>query len=107
VNTHSGPRLSETTLAGLRSFPADPNVDGLVLALGTVFMQEVFVAWAVPGLMETYGKPVRWWIVAGAEEEQEAEIEKEKKGVAIFRRSEHAVKVLRKLGDYWQFLQDS
>ena len=106
VSAHSGLRLSETTLAALRSFLADPNVDGLVLAFGTVFIQEaMLVAQALPELMEMYGKPVCWWTVTGAEEEREAEIEK--MGMAVFYSGERAVRALRKLGDYWQFLQTS
>ena len=104
VSAHSGLRLSETALVALKSFLADPNVDGVVLAFGTVFIQEaLLVAQALPQLMEIYSKPVCWWTVTGAAQEREAEIEKRE--MAVFYSGERAVRALRKLSDYWQFRQ--
>jgi acyl-CoA synthetase (NDP forming) len=104
ISAHSGLTLSEVALAGLRSFLADPNVDGLVFAFGTVLIEDALrIADALPGLMRTYDKPVCWWTATGAEEEREAEIEK--RGLPVFRSGGRAVGALRKLGDYWRFLQ--
>ncbi len=104
ITAHSGLSLSETALIGLRAFMADPNVDGVVLAFGTVFIEEALrIADALPALMETYRKPVSWWTATGADGEREAAIEK--RGLAVFHGGERAVRALRKLADYWEFLQ--
>ena len=104
LGAHSGLGLSEAVLAGLKPLMADANVDGLALTLGTVFMPEALrVAEILPELMETCGKPVCWWTATGTEADRDAELEK--RGVVVFPSGERAVRALRKLGDYWQFLQ--
>ena len=104
LGAHSGLWLSDTVLAGLKPLLADPNVDGVVLAFGTIFIQEaLLIAEAITELMETYGKPVSWWTATGSKVELEAELER--RGMAIFPSGERAIRALRKLGDYWQFLQ--
>lgn len=106
VSAHSGMSLSETALTGLEAMLADANVDGVVFAFGTVFIQDaLLVAQALTDMMRTQGKPICWWTATGAEAEREAEIEK--KGVAVFPSGDRAVRALRKLNDYWQFLQES
>lgn len=104
LSAHSGLTLSETALAGLEPAMADPKVDGVVLTFGTVFIDEARrIAEGALELMKTYGKPVCWWTATGAEVQREAELEK--RGMAVFHSAERAVRALRKLGDYWRFLQ--
>jgi len=106
VGAHSGLSLSETSLAGLSAVCPDPNVDGVAYTLGTIFIEEALrVAQAVRQLMDTYGKPICWWTGTGATADGEAEVEKA--GVALFPSGERSIRALRKLSDYWQFLQSS
>ena len=104
LNVHSGLGLAETTQVALRTFAADPNIDGIVLALGTVYLPESLrVAETVRELMETFSKPVCWWAGAASGERSIAELEKA--GVATFPSLERAIRAIGKLGDYWQFCQ--
>jgi len=66
-------------------------------------MEALLIAEAITELMETSGKPVSWWTATGSKVELEAELER--RGMAIFPSGERAIRALRKLGDYWQFLQ--
>jgi acetyltransferase len=104
VSAHSRLGLSETAITGLRLFLDDPKVDGLVVAFGTVYMQEALrVAQAILELTETHGKPVCWWTASGFQAAEEAELEK--RGLAVFPSGQRVIRTLRKLSDYWQFLQ--
>ncbi len=104
LNVHSGLGLAETTQVALKTFAADPNIDGIVLALGTIYLPESLrVAETVSELVETFSKPVCWWAGAASGERSIAELEKA--GVTIFPSLERATRALGKLGDYWQFRQ--
>ncbi|MCX6000647.1 MAG: CoA-binding protein [Chloroflexi bacterium] len=104
ISAHSGMGLGDTALAGLSAFMADPNVDGVIFAFGTVFLNDALqAAPVVPRLMEAWGKPVCWWTATGAEHEREVEVERQ--GGVLFPSAARAARVLRKLNDYWRFLQ--
>jgi acyl-CoA synthetase (NDP forming) len=104
LNVHSGLGLAETTQVALRTFIADPNIDGIVLTLGIVYLPESLrVAQTASELMETFAKPICWWAGAASGEKSIAELEKA--GVVTFPSCERAIRALGKLGDYWQFRQ--
>ena len=104
LNMHSKLGLVETTQVCLRQFAADANIDGLVLTLGIAYTQESLqVAETISELTRTFDKPICWW--SGASSPEEAILELEKTGVVIFPSCERAIRALRKLSDYWQFLQ--
>ena len=105
INMHSGLGLSQTALASLRAFIADPGIDGITLALGVHVWREEALKFAqvVSGLMETFSKPICWW--AGADIPDTLVAELENRGAVVFPSCERAIRALRKLGDYWQFLQ--
>jgi len=106
AGTNSGMWLSEMSLAAMSTVCPDPNVDGVAYTLGTLYMEEALrVARGMRELMETYAKPICWWSGTGSSVDNEAEIEKE--GVVIFPSGERAIRALRRLGEYWRFLQSS
>jgi len=105
LNVHSRLGLSETAQVALRAFIADPNIDGLILALGIRYWPEeaLQMARALFELMKSFSKPICWW--AGVSPPEELVAEFEKRGVVVFPSLERAIRALRKLADYWQFLQ--
>jgi acyl-CoA synthetase (NDP forming) len=102
MSSYSGLSLSATALAGLKALLEDPGVDGVVLALATPFFQEALkVADALPGLMQTYAKPIAWWTFTGSDEERDMTLEK--RGIVIFQSAGRATAALARLAEYEEF----
>ncbi len=105
INMHSGLGLSQTAQASLRAFIADPNIDGITLALGVQIWRGEALQFAqvVSELMGNFSKPICWW--AGADIPDTQVVELEKRGAVVFPSCERAIRALGKLADYWQFVQ--